>query len=535
MSASREKKERQNNPAAQELTERQKQELADAARAKRNTVVYTIIGVVVALLVAALLIWNSGIFQRNSTALTVKDTDYGPADVSFYYNSALSTMYEMATYGMSNFDATLDPAEQTIDANTVNYMSMFGYGQLTEGMTYHDYFLTNAIESLVQVTALYDAAQAAGHVLSAEGLQSVQDSIDSLTSSATTSGYTAEAYLQLVYGKYLTMDRYEELLTQNTIANEYATAVTETFGNYSDEELEAYYQANPDALDTYTFHMCYIDGTVASTTDAEGNTVEPTEEETAAALAAAKANAEAMLAAVQGGADFAEVAPDYVAEAEKTAYQTKGYTEVAVLGNNVTSSIYGEWLLSADRKAGDAELFEQEGYGYYVLQYVSRARVDDPTVNVRHILYLAEMDEGATEPTAEQLDAAKAKAEAVKAEWEAGDKTAESFGELANRDSDDPGSNTKGGLYSGVEEGTMFGEFNDWIFDAARQPGDVTLIENPQADQQGWHVVYFEGLEEPTWKSTAQTNKANDDSTAWYESVEEGYTAVEGSGMKYVG
>ena len=65
---------------------------------------------------------------------------------------------------------------------------------------------------------------------------------------------------------------------------------------------------------------------------------------------------------------------------------------------------------------------------------------------------VADADDPATEdvdqskvPTQEALDAAKAEAEDILAQWEAGDKTAESFGALAEEYSDDPGSNTNGG------------------------------------------------------------------------------------------
>ena len=60
MSASNEK-----NTAPEEKTmSREEKRLHDEQVSRRNTVVYTVIGVVAALLVAALLIWDSGIFQR---------------------------------------------------------------------------------------------------------------------------------------------------------------------------------------------------------------------------------------------------------------------------------------------------------------------------------------------------------------------------------------------------------------------------------------------------------------------------------------
>ena len=73
-----------------------------------------------------------------------------------------------------------------------------------------------------------------------------------------------------------------------------------------------------------------------------------------------------------------------------------------------------------------------------------------PTADIRHILVKAELtqeDDPATEdvdestiPTDEAMEAAKAKAEDILSQWEAGDKTAESFGALAEEYSDDTGS-----------------------------------------------------------------------------------------------
>ena len=79
MSASREKKSRQSDPT-QGLTQKERKELQEQQAAKRKAVVYTVIGVIVAVLVAALLIWHSGIFQRGKTALTVGGRDYSVTD-----------------------------------------------------------------------------------------------------------------------------------------------------------------------------------------------------------------------------------------------------------------------------------------------------------------------------------------------------------------------------------------------------------------------------------------------------------------------
>ena len=88
MSASRKKQERK-LAEAPELSAREQEELVKAEQRKRNTIIYTIIGVVVVILVAILLIWNSGVFQRNAAVATIDGEKVTPAQVSFYYHTQL--------------------------------------------------------------------------------------------------------------------------------------------------------------------------------------------------------------------------------------------------------------------------------------------------------------------------------------------------------------------------------------------------------------------------------------------------------------
>ena len=114
MSASREKKTRQSDPN-KGLTQTQRKELQEQKAAKRKAVLYTVIGVIVAVLVVILLVWHSGIFQRRETAVSVGGRDYSVTDVMYYYDSAVQTEYQYSLYGASSFDASVDPAEQYRD------------------------------------------------------------------------------------------------------------------------------------------------------------------------------------------------------------------------------------------------------------------------------------------------------------------------------------------------------------------------------------------------------------------------------------
>ena len=115
----------------------------------------------------------------------------------------------------------------------------------------------------------------------------------------------------------------------------------------------------------------------------------------------------------------------------------------------------------------------------------------------------------------------------ILAQWESGEKTEASFAELATENSTDPGSAENGGLYTGVTDGQMVAEFNDWCFDDARRPGDTDIVQTTY----GYHIMYFVSRElSPTWQEDAAAAIASDHLIALSESVE----AERLSGMKYV-
>ena len=83
MSASREKKQRVAQ-AANGPTEKERR-AAEAARKERSkTILYTVVGVVLAVLVIALLVWHTGIFTKGKVVATVAGKDYTVAEMGYY-------------------------------------------------------------------------------------------------------------------------------------------------------------------------------------------------------------------------------------------------------------------------------------------------------------------------------------------------------------------------------------------------------------------------------------------------------------------
>ena len=74
MSASPEKK-------SQSKAERDEKRRREEQKDHRSMAIYTVVAVVVVVAAVALMIWNSGLLQRNLTALDVNGTKYTAADL----------------------------------------------------------------------------------------------------------------------------------------------------------------------------------------------------------------------------------------------------------------------------------------------------------------------------------------------------------------------------------------------------------------------------------------------------------------------
>jgi len=143
-------------------------------------------------------------------------------------------------------------------------------------------------------------------------------------------------------------------------------------------------------------------------------------------------------------------------------------------------------------------------------------------VDVRHILLVPEggttAEDGSVTYSDAEWEACRQAAQDILDQWLAGDATAESFAELANTHSTDPGSNTAGGLYEGVFEGQMVPAFNDWCFDESRAYGDYDLVKT----EYGYHIMFFVGSQD-IWYATAKADMISDQVSAILPAAMEQY------------
>ena len=136
-------------------------------------------------------------------------------------------------------------------------------------------------------------------------------------------------------------------------------------------------------------------------------------------------------------------------------------------------------------------------------------------VNVRHILIepkggVADDDTETIVYSDDEWATCLKEAEDLLQQWKDGDATEESFAELAVTYSTDGGSNTNGGLYTGITKTTSFVEpFLNWCMDEARQVGDTGIVKT----DYGYHIMFFAYTQEQ-WHYYAKTYLLSDRATA---------------------
>ena len=540
MSASREKQNRQ--AASGQADPKTAREAQQRREEKRTNLLYGVIAAAVLVAVIASFVWRSDFIPKTTTAATIDGEKYTAAEVEYYYQTAYRNFVTNSQYSYFlsylglNTNATLK--SQSINSTAAAMLGIELPDADAEsaeadseadplaptGMTWHDYFLDEALDNMRVIQAALKAAEAEGFQYPAGVQAQYDDNMDALKAVAAASGISVSQYLKGNFGAGVTEKVYGEQLMRVLRYSAYADAYQDSL-TYSDSELEETYNADRNTYDHVSYEVVSFSGAAESTTDDEGNTVEPTEEEAAAALEAAQDLAQTVLDGFQDGGDL-----------EELANENDGTYSKNENGTYSAGSVMSEWLYDSARKSGDASTLA-DGTVQYVVVFHDRFRDENPTIDIRHILVslgtgsIAEGEEGYEDQQAQLKADAHAKAEELLAQWQSGEATEDSFAALALKESAD-GSKYDGGLYTEVYQGQMVTEFNDWCFDTARQSGDTGVVDT----QYGSHVMYFSGVNAARWQTQVAANLRAEAYTAWEEDLVKDITVQRNeSGLKYVG
>ncbi len=480
MSASREKKTRQDR-GADYVTPKQQKELEEQKSARRTTLIFAVCALVFIAFVGFTLLNNSGVLKRSAKAATINGETYTVSDVAYYYYNTRAGILN------SNTDLTNS--------------SLRGqeYTASEDFDTWYDYAVDQSFRSIANISAVVKAAKADGYS-SPDVDSTVNETLENLKASAASSNYTVSDYIKAIFGGLLTRGEFTKKLTEAALAESYVNAKAQPSG-YTDAELQAELDADPNSYYSVTYEAVVFPSSSFATDAVEATDTTPAVEADDGSAAALEA-AQSTLAAYREGKSL-----EYLAD-------ELGGTYMDTASTYSTGSDMLDWLFDDARKAGDADVLDYTYYGFpmgsVMVVFHDKALADYHTVNIRHILV---EDEAA--------------AKDLLAQFEAGEKTEDAFAALATENSTDTGSAENGGLYENVSVGQMVKPFEAWCFDESRQPGDTGIVET----DYGYHVMYFVSRNEYAyWQQLAAANLAN----AWQETISTDITSEPLDGMKYI-
>ena len=530
------------------LTQKQQTERKEAKKLKNYTITFVVAMVLVVAIMVGIIVAPTitGIIHRNTHAITIGNHELSTAQLCYFYMDEINDYYTetynnyYSSYGsMWQLFLILNPDEPLNEQ----------YYNEEKTLTWADHFMNEAIKSATTLYALYDEGVANGFELSEEDQTTLDEYFKSIETTAKYNGYAnATAYLRASYGQGATMNDFKDYYTANIYASRFFSDYCDSL-EYTDEQIRAFEKdkvLNYTSFD-YVIYTIQVDKYLGEGTKGEDGKVTYSDEDRAAALAAAKADADALIAS---GATTAEKLDEAIKgltinkdnkNAKSTPYKNYFYESIGL-------EDIQKWLADETRKAGDLTVIEgkvketnadkTETEKVTALNVVLFQERDDnytKLVNVRHILSQYKNpyvdSEGNYQYNESTKKAAKEEAEKWLEEWKKGDATSDSFAELAKKYSAD-GSASNGGLYEDIYPGQMVEAFNDWCFDSSRKTGDTGIVET----EYGCHVMYFEKTQDVTYRDyLIKNDMIEKDSEAWRTELEKkiSVTRVNLSGMDW--
>ncbi|MBP3412243.1 MAG: hypothetical protein J6K89_03200 [Oscillospiraceae bacterium] len=506
MSASRERKERANNPVAQP----QKKE-------KKKVSEGLILAISVVLVLVAVFGTVLGIryYQRNQTVMTIGDKELTVKEFNYFFNQTASNFGNYASYLGIDTSKTID--KQTVGSENVSMMSMLGmdvdclepYKQEdgSYDITWAGYFAELAKETAAQTWAVYQAAMDAGYVIPEEIQTAIDNEMLNVDFYGQIYGMDADDFIEAQYGDGCDKENYEQHVRVSYIAADYASNY-----EYDAAAIDAKYAETPADFDVVTYMLYTSRASDYKTTEenAEDASEEATEEETedtAAADAEAEAKAKEAAEKMAENFDIADAAVQVNADQLRSTAETYTTEDAAA------------WMFE-EAKAGDVKMFENaDTHTYYVVKVLSND-VNYQTINALQIFIAKDEEteeedhtghdhaEGEGHEDEEAAPTAAEKLEAVKSGL-AADASEENFRKLATDNSSNSSVDLEEAAYSYINS-SISKDAMLWAMEE-RKAGDYEVFET----STGTYVLYFLSNSETYRNLSVNSNLVN----AWVDQL----------------
>ncbi len=472
-------------------------------------------------------VFQFGVPQKVLRAVKIDGKSYSAAEYAFYYASVYNSFANYSkNYGSTyadGFDYNQSAADQTHTDSDGNEE------------TFDKYFAQLAVDNMANVKRYYAKALEENIELTDEDNETINEAMTQFDEAR--GNYSVSSYLSKAYGRGITEKLFKKVVTEQQYVTRFKEIKNEELGNdITEDKINEEYSANKKDYDVVDFRWYTIDiDTDAADTDAAKSEAEAKADEF---IAAVKADGNTEDAFKKQAIVFLDSeAEDY--ETNKETYSKDGATilhktDYATISSSVSTDA-ADWIYSVDdngnynRPSGEMAKYSTDEYVYII--YTLGAPYQDTVkpVSVRHIL-CAFSDDTSAEPTDEEKQAAKEKAESVlqsykdSLEQSGKEYDEDAFVNLVSENSDDTGTSSSGGLIEDMINNDQYvAEFEDWAFaegdfaGEARKTGDVGIIET----EYGYHVMYFVGqADEPSWYTTIKDSLTDTESDKYWEDFE---------------
>lgn len=515
-----------------------------ALRSAVKKVIAIVLVAVIALGAAYGILDYAGVVNKAVQVGYVGNENISFSEYIYYYNRAFNTLYQNEQYyqyyqySYLGYDITKAPQDQEKD-----------YTDSATGKTmkWTEYLHNQAVDMAQMYLAFYQEAVKLGLELTEADKAAIDKNIEDLREQAaqtgtqgasgdTVKGYSLNAYLRLQYGNGINESFLRKQMKIETLAQKYYNEKLDEYAaGYTADEVKAVFDKDPSL---YSFvDIRYYQFTKEELKKEDKETDKELKARQEKADKEVKANAQAMYDAITDEKSFVAQATKYNKAEDFDANNDTLLKSVAKNSTNSGTNLesinadLAKWAFDKNTKAGDKKMVSDDKAGTYYIALMVNPMHDVKTVDVRHILFMTTDSQTGEALSDDKIKQAETNAKKALADWEAGDKTEDSFAQYATDLTEDTGSASTGGLYENVVPGQMVPEFDSWIFDEARKEGDTEIVKT----DYGYHVMYFVKANDSYKDVTIRNEKATEDVNTLTEELLDGDAYVIGVGPKRVG
>lgn len=380
--------------------------------------------------------------SKYGVAMTVGETEISVPEFGMFY-------FDMFSGILSGYET--DPSGATLKSDSMPVDQTYANTQYT----WQDELAALSRNKIQELLVQYRAALDAGVMLTDAELEEWTSQKTAIESMAKNSNISTDESVQNTYCEGVTFPMYLKYVLVRLYAYEYKLQLTAQYKkDLTPAKIKELYQKDPMAYLYADVHIFTV-----------GSTDVLTEED---------------IASIHDLDSFLDFAGSYYKteqrgyDRETAVYDTRWQR---VTRSTLAQKMGGDlvdWVFSADRKDGEVVVVNSNLYQCVV--YLDRAPYDSHSVDVQQATLYYNADTLTTSPTEAEKSAFDDDRATLKMQWDASDKSADSFAVIAQEFSGDEFAQT-GGYNTGVRRGDVDRNTVEWLFDEDRKPGEYKILD----------------------------------------------------------